>query len=107
MKKKVISAKIIQESLEQLCLKAHTQLPKSVKQSLIYAIKRERGLAKDFGDIILENIDIAKKRNLPLCQDTGYPEVFVTIGENVSIKGSLNQAIIKGVKLNMINRNIP
>jgi fumarate hydratase subunit alpha len=33
-----------------------------------------------------------------LCQDTGLPIVFIEIGENVFIKGSLKDAVIKGAK---------
>jgi fumarase alpha subunit (EC 4.2.1.2) len=46
---------------------------------------------------ILENIKIAKKKRVPICQDTGLPIVFVKMG-NVKVE-KLYEGIREGVKL--------
>ena len=47
---------------------------------------------------ILENVDIAKREMIPLCQDTGTTVVMVEIGQDAHIVGgSLRDAINKGV----------
>ena len=48
---------------------------------------------------IKENIEIAKKEEIPLCQDTGMVSVFVEIGQDVQVTGgSLEEAINEGVR---------
>ncbi len=46
---------------------------------------------------IRENHRIAKERSLPLCQDTGVIIVFLDIGEELHIEGSLEEAIQSGI----------
>eukprot|EP01156_Anaeramoeba_ignava_P013846 Anaeramoba_ignava/a607640_32.p2 GENE.a607640_32~~a607640_32.p2 ORF type:complete len:290 (-),score=63.41 a607640_32:600-1469(-) len=51
-------------------------------------------------DSILENLDIAKKNNIPMCQDTGMFDVFVDIGrENKSSVKTIEKAIIEACRL--------
>jgi fumarate hydratase subunit alpha len=48
---------------------------------------------------ILDNTDISREENLPLCQDTGMAVVFVELGQSVHIiGGSLTEAINQGVR---------
>jgi fumarate hydratase subunit alpha len=49
------------------------------------------------GDII-ENQEIARKGNIPLCQDTGVVVVFMEIGTEVIIEGNIYDAINEGVR---------
>jgi fumarate hydratase subunit alpha len=46
----------------------------------------------------LDNLEIAKKENMPICQDTGMVTVFAEIGQDVHISGSFTDAINRGVK---------
>jgi fumarate hydratase subunit alpha len=50
-------------------------------------------------DQILENADISREQQMPLCQDCGLTVVFVELGQEVHIVGGeLNQAIAEGVR---------
>ncbi|HBM80558.1 MAG TPA: fumarate hydratase, partial [Clostridiaceae bacterium] len=49
---------------------------------------------------LLENINIAREDNIPLCQDTGMAVVFLEIGQDVHITGGyLYEAVNQGVRL--------
>ena len=48
-------------------------------------------------DHLIANIEIAKERSLPLCQDCGYVTVFAEVGEDLVFDGSLEEAIQLGV----------
>jgi fumarate hydratase subunit alpha len=48
---------------------------------------------------ILDNQDIAREGNIPLCQDTGIVVVFLEVGTEVKINGDNYEAINKGVRL--------
>jgi fumarate hydratase subunit alpha len=50
-------------------------------------------------DQILENAEIARNEQMPLCQDCGLTVVFLELGQEVHIKGGdLNEAIAEGVR---------
>lgn len=50
-------------------------------------------------NLINENIDVAGKRERPICQDTGMVVAFVTLGQDVHIVGGgLEDAIQAGVR---------
>lgn len=48
---------------------------------------------------VLLNAEIASQEKLPLCQDTGFPVVFLELGQDVQITGGyLYDAIHEGIK---------
>src|SRR3990172_7699923 len=89
-----ISAKVA-----ELCQEATHFLPEDVVAGLERAKETEKSpLGKQVLVEILENVEIAKRDMLPLCQDTGTTVVFVELGQDVHIVGgSLTDAINKGV----------
>jgi fumarate hydratase subunit alpha len=89
----------ITETVAELCQTATHFLPDDVIGGLERAKETEQSeLGKQVLIEILENVDIAKKEMLPLCQDTGTTVVFVGLGQDAHIVGgSLSEAINKGV----------
>jgi fumarate hydratase subunit alpha len=56
---------------------------------------------------LLENAKLAKKNQIPYCQDTGQAIIFCEIGQDVHITdGDLEKAIQKGVKIGSKNGNL-
>jgi len=94
---KIIKAASIRKKTEELFLEAGTIIRPDILKALKKVTKSEKNkLAKEMLQLIIENARIAKSKRLPLCQDTGLPIVFVEIGEEVFIEGSLKEAIING-----------
>ena len=60
--------------------------------------KEKTELSKSILSDILENQEIAKEGNIPLCQDTGVVVVLLEIGNKVTYDGDIYEAINKGVK---------
>ena len=48
-------------------------------------------------ETILENAEVAQCNRSPLCDDTGIPHVFIEIGPNRTLSGSMMTAIQEGV----------
>lgn len=48
--------------------------------------------------VILENAEAAERNRSPLCDDTGIPHVYIEIGPNKAITGSLITAIQEGIR---------
>jgi fumarate hydratase subunit alpha len=97
---RTIKARLIQDTVSYLFLKANTIIRPDIKKALKKALKKEeKPLAKKALEMIIENADIAKRKKLPTCQDTGMPVVFCEIPQDIRIEGGdLNSAIIKGTK---------
>jgi fumarate hydratase subunit alpha len=61
--------------------------------------KEKSPVCRDVLDRILENIEIAGKEQIPLCQDTGAAVVMLELGQEVHISGGdLYTAINEGVR---------
>ena len=72
-------------------------LPTDVKNALKNAYDvEESDIAKLNIKSILDNIDIAEEKGIPMCQDTGLPIIFVKLGK-VEVE-NLQEGIIEGVK---------
>lgn len=90
----------LEKLIEDALTKAIRILPEDVERSIRKAEKSE---SNEYGKIalkaIVDNIDIAKEKNIPLCQDTGMFWCMVEIGRDsrVDLK-KLEGAIIKGAK---------
>lgn len=96
---KIVDSKKITELVSNLCIKANINLRKDVLKALKKARFHERTTrAKNILSILIENANLAKKKKIPICQDTGLAIVFVEIGQGIKIKGDLTDAINEGVK---------
>ncbi|HJH30480.1 MAG TPA: fumarate hydratase [Methanosarcinaceae archaeon] len=79
--------------------KAETQLPSDVIDVLKQSQIRETSpIAKAQLSAILKNIEIAKERSIPMCQDTGILVFFVELGRDVHLDFNLEDAIVEGVR---------
>jgi fumarate hydratase subunit alpha len=89
----------ITRTVAELCQTATHELPEDVVAGLKNAQKTEKSpLAQQVLIEIVENVELAKREMIPLCQDTGTTVVMVDIGQDVHIVGgSLQDAINKGV----------
>jgi fumarate hydratase subunit alpha len=89
----------IAAKVAELCQEAAHFLPADVIGGLERAKESEKSpLGKQVLVEILENVEIARKEMLPLCQDTGTTVVFVELGQDVHIVGgALMEAINRGV----------
>jgi fumarate hydratase subunit alpha len=88
------------KAIRKLCIDANYYLSDDIKEKLEEAHKEEDwNIAKDILGKILTNAGIAKRENMPMCQDTGMTCVFIDLGQEVHIVGgSLEDAINEGVR---------
>jgi len=92
-KEEVISA------IKEMVIETTKTLDKRVVDALKSALKTEdKDLAKSILNKILENQEIARKENIPLCQDTGLVVLFVEIGRELQFSYDLREAINEGVR---------
>ncbi|MBP1744401.1 MAG: fumarate hydratase [Firmicutes bacterium] len=98
---KEIHADVIRDSVKKLCIDANYFLPADVKDAIKKAQAEETWpVAKDILEKIIENVEISRDENVPMCQDTGMACVFIEIGQDVHVTGgSIEDAVNEGVRL--------
>lgn len=84
----------------QLLEKAVIEPPSDVTFALRNALKEEDSkIARQQLSAILENIQLAVKKHVPVCQDTGIPLFYVNVGGSVRVElNTLHDAILAGVR---------
>ena len=95
-----INTEKITDTVEKICIDANYNLGDDLVISLQNALNNEESpLGKEVIAQILENAEIGKNEQVPVCQDTGFAVVFVEIGQEVIIEGQgLQEAINEGVR---------
>lgn len=90
----------IVKTVEALCIQAGCDLGEDVEALIRDGLKKEESeFGKYIIEQILENVDLARRETVAMCQDTGVAVVYVEIGQEVHIAGgSLQEAIHEGVR---------
>ncbi|MEE9962485.1 fumarate hydratase [Methanobrevibacter smithii] len=93
----MITQDMIKDAVYELYKKAAIVLGNDVKKALEDALKVEDNeLARLNIEAILKNIKLAEEKQIPMCQDTGLPVIFVKLG-NVEVE-NLRAGIEEGIK---------
>lgn len=94
-----IGENLISEVAQRLIRQAAVVLPDDVKSALARACEREETiLARRQLLAMLENARVAEQRQVPLCQDTGVPTFFLSLGSEVRIEGNPARALEDAVR---------
>ena len=94
-----IQASALTEVVKRLCIEANCHLPKDMQARITEARAGEDWPgACEILDRIIENYTIADERSVPICQDTGVACVFLEIGQDVHVSGSIADAVNEGVR---------
>jgi len=79
----------------ELFREAVITLPEDVKRALIESIEKEENEnSKNTLKAIVENLNIAEEKSIPMCQDTGVPVIFLKVGKNID-SSEINEIIDK------------
>ncbi len=95
-----INVSVITDNLKEMCIEAAHFLTDDMKECLNRAeISEESALGRQILGQLRENLEIAGKDMIPICQDTGMAVVFAEIGQDVHfVGGLLENAINEGVR---------
>lgn len=87
------------DATEQALAEAEIRLPPDVLAALRGAAAAESNeIARRELDTILDNIALAGERQVPICQDTGVPVVYLTLPPDVPFSASLFEGVREGVR---------
>ena len=95
-----INVSAITDTIREMCISVNHELSSDMKNVLCKAAETEESpLGKQILGQLKDNMDIAKKDMIPICQDTGMAVIFIEIGQDVHfVGGSIEDAINEGVR---------
>lgn len=94
----------ITNKVEEMFIDACRNIPCNILASLKEAKEKEESpLGKEVIERIIQNDELAKEKQLPICQDTGVAVVFLEVGYDVHFDGDIYEAVNEGVRRAYIN----
>lgn len=96
---RVIKAQDIKDAVKAMFISLNCEIGEDITNALHTALDiEESDTAKSVLTQLIENNEIAKNEQIPLCQDTGMAVLFVEYGDKVAIDGDFDEAINQGVR---------
>ena len=88
------------KNIKEMCIEVNHVLSADMKEALDTSVQTEKSpLGRQILCQLQENLEIAGKDRIPICQDTGMAIVFLEVGQNVLFEGgSVEDAINEGVR---------
>ena len=94
-----LDAALITQTVKRLCVEANCYLPGDMQACIENCYARETWpQAREILEQIMENYQLAEQLQQPICQDTGVACVFLKIGQDLHIRGNLQDAVNEGVR---------
>ena len=96
---------IVTENVKKMCIEANYYLSEDMKKVFNQAVEDEKSpLGKQILNQLKENLDIASKDMIPICQDTGMAVIFIQVGQEIHFEGgNITDAINEGVRRGYID----
>ena len=90
----------VTRNIKEMCIEANYFLSEDMKEAMKRAADTEKApLGRKILGQLQENMDIAGKDWIPICQDTGMAVIFMEIGQDVHFEGGfLEDAVNEGVR---------
>lgn len=100
-----INVSEVTKTVSKLCMDSCYYLPEELFAKFKSAVAEEESpLGREILGTIIENAELAKRKAVPICQDTGLTVVFMEIGQDVHfVGGDLYTAIHAGVADGYVN----
>lgn len=96
---RIVNVDKVTEIIRNMCIEINHFLSEDMKNVLKNAKDNEEGLGRQILEQLEENLVIAEKEMIPICQDTGMAVIFMEIGQDVHFEGgNLENAINEGVR---------
>ena len=97
---RTLNVEEISKNIKEMCIEANHFLSKDMDIAMKNAVSTEKSpLGKKILSQLQDNLKIAGKDMIPICQDTGMAVVFLEIGQDVHFEGgSLEEAVNEGVR---------
>jgi len=102
---RTLNVEEISKNIKEMCIEANHFLSKDMDIAMKNAVSTEKSpLGKKILSQLQDNLKIAGKDMIPICQDTGMAVVFLEIGQDVHFEGgNLEDAVNEGIRLGYVD----
>ena len=96
---RIINSDEIKNAVKEMCISANCHLNSDIRAALEKSAEDEKSeVSRTILKRLIENADIADRKEVPICQDTGMAVFFIEIGKEVFVEGdTITDAVNKGV----------
>ena len=97
---RTVDVNTLTQNIKEMCIEANHFLSEDMKKAFVKAEQQEKAsLGKQILQQLQQNMEIAGKDMIPICQDTGMAVVFLEVGQEVHlVGGNVEDAINEGVR---------
>lgn len=97
---RAISVSEITRAVKEMCIEANYALSPDMDEALKVAWQKEESpLGRQILNQLQDNLKIAAREDITICQDTGMAVIFMEIGQEVHFEGGdLEEAVNEGVR---------
>lgn len=97
---RTINTNQITSNIKEMCIQANHYLSSDMDAAMKQAVTTEQSeLGRKILNQLQDNLTIADKETIPICQDTGMAVIFIEVGQDVHFEGALlEDAINEGVR---------
>ncbi len=98
---RIVNSEEIVNAVRRMCVRANCYINSDIRDALEKAeIEEKSDVSRTVLSNLLKNADIARDKEVPICQDTGMAVFFIEIGNEVHVEGdTVTDAVNKGVAL--------
>ena len=102
---RTLNVEEISKNIKEMCIEANHFLSKDMDIAMKNAVSTEKSpLGKKILSQLQDNLKIAGKDMIPICQDTGMAVVFLEIGQDVHFEGgNLEDAVNEGIRRDYVD----
>ncbi|MCI9626638.1 MAG: fumarate hydratase [Clostridia bacterium] len=107
-----LDVETIISAVRQMCIDSNCVLNDDIRGAIADAAKTEQSpIGKNVLESLLVNANIAKTKEMPICQDTGMMILFVEVGQELHITGgdlteALNEGVRRGYKDGYLRKSV-
>ena len=100
------------ENIKEMCIEANHYLSEDMERVMLQAAEQEESpVGQQILNQLKENMEIAGRDMIPICQDTGMAVVFLEVGQEVyfeggSVEDSVNEGVRRGYTEGFLRKSV-
>lgn len=109
---RIVDTKDVTNHIKEMCIEANHYISRDMDAAMKKAMKTEKSdLGKKILNQLQENLEIADKEMIPICQDTGMAVIFLEVGQDVHFEGmviedAVNEGVRKGYEEGFLRKSV-
>ncbi len=107
-----LDVSVLTQTVAELCIYANKILPDDLAEKIKQSEAQEtEELPKSIMCEVCRNLEVARDKNIPICQDTGLAVIFLEVGQDVHFTGgniydAINEGVAEGYTKGLLRKSV-